>query len=214
MEKTGSISYTLFVLLAFVLASAARASAVMTIVIPDDIDPLDQNQAYDVDLGGGVQGMVLYEMEESYPQESWFKTNTFDLDAGPQKVSFDMGYYSGGGDETDEFSVWLKDASHNIISPVFTSMTFPWKSSEHAGSGLAAPVELHYDSLSGISDVYLHYYLYGDGDYPKYDPTMINISNIQVTTPFIIPAPGGLLLVGMGMVLVGGLRRRKSSIFI
>ena len=216
MEKTTGESCILFLALVVLVAMSAPLEAALTFDIPTDI--IVWVQAYDEVLSNGATGAVLYEEYDPFvqiEQESWIQTKTFNIEAGQQAISFDMGYYTGGGYETDKFNVWLKDSSGNIIDPVFSSMDFPWKSSGLSGTVDPQPVQIVFDSTGGYSNVYLQFHLWADGD-TNYWPTMINISNIRLTTPLpstIVPAPGAFLLGSIGVFVVGWARRTRRSVF-
>ena len=212
MEKTTGKSYVLFPALVVVAALAAPLEAAITLDLSEtSADIVERINVYNV-FYGGIESIIFDEAQEPLNPEFWIKTRFFNLAAGVQTLSFDFGYYTGGGDETDEFQVWLKDSFGTIINPVSSTMVFPWKSSENSGYSAPSTQQLEFTSVTGYTDVYLQFHLLADYN-GNYDPTSVNISNITIPNQglpsVVVPAPGALWLGGLGLLVMGWVRRKR-----
>jgi hypothetical protein len=145
-------------------------------------------------------------------------TQTFNLPAGSQTLSFEllMTSESDGGPPTfvswpDTFTASLLDPitlDPLIFNPGYTEFYYLDNTSleQTVGTVSGNIVTLDVSSLAG-KDVLLSFDLWGSDDGMS---TIVKLDNVTVSGLTVVPAPGALLLGSIGVSLIGWLRRANK----
>ena len=218
MEKTKGLSLVFIISIGFVLGVCTSAEAAITIPIPDDLAgwsyPADLYQV-NVFAVGGVG--VLKEDADVGVRDLYLTSDAFTLDAGYRALTFDLGISSGDSSESDTFNAWLKDAGTGaIITPAYSSFSFPWTNHGQSEDILIQETVSMVYYLENNSNVYLDLVLGCDGaaGYSSAGIGSIVFSEASVEPPFVIPAPGALLLGCWGVALAVGLGRSGRKLIV
>lgn len=155
-------------------------------------------------------GFALFE-EDAFELSSTL-SQVFTLSAGAQVLSFDIVFDSAlGGDDfgfpPDAFTASLLDPltwDPLFFNPTYTEFYYQDNTGivETVADITGNTVSLDVSSMAGYGDVLLSFDLWGGDD------GMITAASIDNVSVSVIPAPGALLLAGLGASLVGAVRRR------
>ncbi len=155
-------------------------------------------------------GFALFE-EDAFDLSSTL-SQVFTLSPGAQALSFDVVFASApGGDDfgspPDAFTASLLDPltfAELIFNPGYTDFYYQDNTGwvETVADITGNTVSLDVSSMAGYGDVLMSFDLWGGDD------GMITSASVDNVSVSVIPAPGALLLAGLGASLVGAVRRR------
>lgn len=129
------------------------------------------------------------------------------LPAGALTLSFDYGFYEKSGNETDFYVQLFDGVNGDLISDLLLSDT----SSGHHDFDLTTLL-LPGQDLLGLN-FYLNETQYSPevGGYFVGSSALIKNLNLTVSDQVPVPEPASLLLLGMGMIILGGIFRKRLS---
>jgi hypothetical protein len=160
---------------------------------------------FSIDEGASPgEGTATLIENANYSEEGFSLTSfgqTFTLEPGDAILSFDYDIrLTGGGEppESDDFTVSLNGMDHEVAST---------HGAEYVGEFLSGTWFFDVSSLPR-GDTTLAFNLLGELDDFL---TTVEVDNVTLVGPVsTVPAPGALLLVGLGAALVGHLRCRRA----